>query len=205
MTTTSVKGFDTTASISSAKWFSQAYAEGYRLYIPNTTIWGQNEPWPQAAPQLKLALDAGMMVAAYCRNPSWWQAALRGCEPYVGKLQFFCLDIETDPGVRVTNAMVEGVRSWDVRPLIYTGSGMWAPVMGGNVTSFSSLPLWDCHVTGHVPANFTPNVNSPTPVPYCGWNTSSNPRVGVQQGFDTTLNGVDVDVSSFSAAFLVPK
>ena len=105
----SVKAFDTTASINSVKWFVDAYAAGYRLYIPNTTVWGRNEPWPQAAPQLKLALDAGLMVAAYARNPSWWSTAIQACSPYSDKLQFFCLDVESHPGVPVTQAMVDGV------------------------------------------------------------------------------------------------
>jgi hypothetical protein len=202
---TPVKAFDTTASIDSAAWFASAYAAGYRLYIPNTTVWGQNKPWPQAAPQLKLALDAGLMVAAYARNPSWWSAAIQACSPYTDKLQFFCLDVETRPGVRVTRAMVDGVRNLGVRPLIYSGSGMWTQVMSGNVTTFASVPLWDCQATYGVPANFTPDVNSPTPQVYGGWNTPTNPRVGVQQGFNTNLNGVTVDVSSFGSAFLAPR
>ena len=202
---TPVKAFDTTAYIDSAAWFASAYAAGYRLYIPNTTVWGQNKPWPQAAPQLKLALDAGLMVAAYARNPSWWYAAIQACSPYTGKLQFFCLDVETSPGVRVTQAMVNGVTNLGVRPLIYSGSGMWTRVMGGNVTTFASVPLWDCQATSGVPANFTADVNSPTPQVYGGWNTPTNPRAGVQQGFNTNLNGVTVDVSSFNSTFLAPR
>lgn len=201
----SVKAFDTTAAIDSAGWFADAYAAGYRLYIPNTTVWGQNAPWPRAAPQLKLALDAGLMVAAYARNPSWWSTAIQACSPYVDKLQFFCLDVETQPGVRVTQAMVDGVRTLGVRPLIYTGSGMWSSVMGGDTAEFASVPLWDRQLKGAVLPDFAPDVNSPPRRPYGGWNTATNPRVGVQQGIDTILNGVAVDVSSFSSAFLTPR
>ena len=202
--TDSVKAFDTTAAIDSAGWFADAYAAGFRLYIPSTTVWGRNTPWPRAAPQLKLALDAGLMVAAYARNPSWWSAAIQACSPYVEKLQFFCLDVEINPGVPVTQGMVDGVRSLGVRPLIYTGSGMWSSVMGGDVTEFASLPLWDRQLNGASP-DFAPDVNSPPPQPYGGWNTPTNPRVGVQQGVNTMLNGIAVDVSSFSSAFLGPR
>jgi hypothetical protein len=198
----SVKAFDTTATIDSAAWFASAYKAGYRLYIPHTTKWGTDIPWPDAPGQLKMALDAGMMIAAYTRNPSWWRNGIRACAPYVDKLQFFCLDIETNPGVRVTETMVRGVTALGVRPVIYSGYGMWPEVMGGDVTSFRAVPLWDTDVTGAVPAGFTPNLNSPAPVQYGGWNTSANPRVGIQQGFDVNLDGVIVDVSSFSSAFL---
>ncbi len=204
-TGTSVKAFDTTAYINSRTWFADAFAAGYRLYVPCTTVWGRNKPWPYAAPQLKMALDAGLMVAAYARNPLWYLAAIQACSPYIDKLQFFCLDIETQPGVRVTQAMVQGVTNLGVRPLIYTGSGMWSQVMGGNVTTFSHVPLWDTNASYNVPADFTPDINAPTPVEYGGWNTPTNPRVGVQQGFNTVLNGVGVDVSSFSSTFLIPR
>jgi hypothetical protein len=76
-------------------------------------------------------------------------------------------------------------------------------VMGGNVTAFSNLPLWDANTTNNVHANFAADVNSPPPVEYGGSNTPTNPRVGVQQGADTNLNGVNVYVNSFSSAFLV--
>jgi hypothetical protein len=195
--TTSVKAFDTTATLTSASWFAEAYAMGYELYIPSTTLWGENEPWPEVAGQLELALSAGMKIAAYARNPEWWRAALQACEPYQDRLQFFCLDIETDPGVPVTDAMVGGVRSWDVRPVIYSGYGMWPEVMGSNNADFSDIPLWDTNVTGAVSADFAADIDSPEPVQYGGWNTSDNPRIGIQQGFNTTLNGVIVNVSSF--------
>lgn len=145
------------------------------------------------------------MIAAYTRNPNWWSNGIKACVPYVDKLQFFCLDIETDPGVRVTAAMVQGVTALGVRPVIYSGYGMWPEVMGGNVTSFSAVPLWDTNVVGSVPLSFAPNIGSPPPVQYGGWNTAANPRVGIQQGFDVSLNGVVVDVSSFSLAFLARR
>ena len=144
------------------------------------------------------------MIAAYTRNPNWWSNGIKACAPYVDKLQFFCLDIETDPGVRVTAAMVQGVTALGVRPVIYSGYGMWPEVMGGNVTSFSAVPLWDTNVIGPVSLSFAPDIGSPPPVQYGGWNTAANPRVGIQQGFDVSLNGVVVDVSSFSLAFLAP-
>jgi hypothetical protein len=145
------------------------------------------------------------MIAAYTRSPDWWSNGIKACAPYVDKLQFFCLDIETDPGVRVTKAMVRGVTALGVRPVIYSGYGMWSGVMGGDVTSFSGVPLWDTNVTGPVLASFTADIGSPPPVQYGGWNTAGNPRMGIQQGFNTELNGVEVDVSSFRSTFLEEK
>ncbi len=202
--TVSVKAFDTTATIDSSAWFASAYSAGYRLYILHTTMWGSSTPWPNAPGQIKLALDAGLSIAAYTRNPSWYSNGIKACAPYISKLQFFCLDVETDPGIRATWTMVDGVKALGVRPVIYSGYGMWSEVMGGNVTSFSTVPLWDTNATDPVPATFTPDINSPAPVAYGGWNTLANPRIGIQQGFNTDLNGVIVDVSSFNSAFLTP-
>ena len=135
------------------------------------------------------ALDAGLKVAAYTRNPRWWQTGIEACGPHIGALQFFCLDVEVDPGVPVTHAMVEGVQGMGVRPVIYSSSGMWPHVMG-NDTSFANLPLWDA---AH---------GAPEPVPYGGWNTPGNMRVGVQLTEEADLNGMSINISTFSAGFL---
>ena len=179
-----VKAFDTRWT-ASPQWYQDAYADGYRLAVLSTNVWDQNAPSPQAAEQLGYALDAGLRIAAYTRNPRWYQAGIEACGPHTGQLSFFCLDVEIDPGVPVTHAMVDGVRSMGVSPLIYSSSGMWPHVMG-NDTSFADLPLWDA---AHGNPNWTP---------YGGWTG----RVGVQTTEEAVFNGVAINLSSFSAGFL---
>ena len=173
----------------SAAWYRSAYVAGFRLAVLSTNTWDANEPWPHASIQLQRALDAGLAIAAYTRNPQWWQAGIEACSPHIRQLQFFALDIENDPGVPLTQAMVDGVAGMGVRPVIYSGSGMWPSLMG-NDTSFASLPLWDADHDGS------------GPTPYGGWNTPNNPRIGVQQVEETALGGITINISSFSADFL---
>jgi hypothetical protein len=200
---TSVAAFDTTATINGTAFFQWMYAQGFRLYVMHSTAWGTCTPWPQTQTQLKNALAAGLKVAVYTRDPTCWQGGIEAAGPYIPQLQFFAIDIETDPGISAAQAMVAGVESLGVRPVIYSGSSMWSEVQGFDDTSFSSVPLWDTNVTGKVnPNTWTPDVTLPSPVRYGGWNTPTNPRVMVQQAFNVTLDGVVVDLSSVDAAFL---
>jgi hypothetical protein len=199
----SVAAFDTTATINGTAFFQWMYARGFRLYIMHSTAWGTCTAWSQTQTQLKNALAAGLKVAVYTRDPTCWQGGIEAAGPYVSQLQFFAIDIETDPGIAATQAMVAGVESLGVRPVIYSGSGMWSAVQGFNDTSFANVPLWDTNVTGKVSSNtWIPDVTAPTPVAYGGWNTSANPRVMVQQAFNVTLDGVSVDLNSVDPAFL---
>lgn len=200
----SVKAFDMTDSASAA-WFEQAYADGFRLYVLSANKWGQDVLWDQASAMCGLALGAGLKIACYTRNPNWYAAGIAACAPYVDKLQFFALDIETNPGIAVTQAMVDGVTALGVRPIIYSGSGMWPTIMDKS-TAFSGIPLWDCNAgsaTSLNPMTYTPNVLSPKPVAYGGWNTAANPRIGVQQTFETAYNGHNIDINSFATDFLL--
>ncbi|UYY80828.1 hypothetical protein OIT41_16185 [Arthrobacter sp. YA7-1] len=196
----SVKVLDTTAAITDPNWFRQAYAEGFRLYVMHSTAWGTCTPWQQTQAQLKMALDAGLKIAVYTRDASCWENGIKAAGPYVSQLQFFALDIEPG-GSLVTRAMVDGVRSLGVRPVIYSGSGMWPGLMG-NSTAFSDVPLWDTDTSNLNYARWTANYLAPAPVQYGGWNTASTMRVGIQQKFEHTLNGINVDLNSFNASFL---
>jgi len=198
-----VKAFDTTATVTDPAWFAQMRSRGFRLYVLHSTEWGTCTPWPNAPAQLKMALDAGLKVAVYTRDPRCWRQGIEAAGPYVSRLQFFALDVETDPGVRVTHAMVDGVRSMGVPPVIYSGSGMWPGIMGQDDTRFANVPLWDTQ-TGKrpTPAGWRANLFSPAPVRYGGWNTRSSMRVGVQQAFEVSIDGVSVDLSSFASGFL---
>jgi hypothetical protein len=202
-TGSSVKAFDTT-SAPSASWFKQAYADGFRLYVLSGNTWGQNAPWPQASGLCKLALDAGLKIAAYTRNPRWWKVGIEACAPYIDQLQFFCLDIEDDPGVPVTRAMVDGVKAMGVRPVIYSGWSLWPTVMGDDNEDFADLPLWDADTHGAHwdPATYTPTLTTPKPRPYGGWNTPTNMHIGLQQTENAFFNEVNINISSFSEDFL---
>ena len=196
----SVKVLDTTAAITDPNWFRQAYAEGFRLYVMHSTAWGTCTPWQQTQAQLKMALDAGLKIAVYTRDASCWENGIKAAGPYMSQLQFFALDIEPG-GSLVTRAMVDGVRSLGVRPVIYSGSGMWPGLMG-NSTAFSDVPLWDTDTSNLNYSSWTANYLAPAPVQYGGWNTASTMRVGIQQKFEHTLNGINVDLNSFNASFL---
>ncbi|MEV8147953.1 hypothetical protein AB0O52_07365 [Arthrobacter sp. NPDC080073] len=196
----SVKVLDTTAAITDPNWFRQAYAEGFRLYVMHSTVWGTCTPWQQTQAQLKMALDAGLKIAVYTRDASCWENGIKAAGPYIAQLQFFALDIEPG-GSLVTRAMVDGVRSLGVRPVIYSGRGMWPGLMG-NSTAFSDVPLWDTDTSNLNYSSWTADYLAPAPVQYGGWNTARTMRVGIQQKFEHTLNGINVDLNSFDARFL---
>jgi hypothetical protein len=150
-----------------------------------------------------MALEAGLKIAVYTRDPRCWQGGINAAGPYIGQLQFFAIDVETDPGVQATRAMVDGIRAMGVRPVIYSGWGMWPGVMGSGNADFSDVPLWDTDTSQTVDfSSWTPNVSEPTPVPYGGWNSTDNLRIGVQQKFEYSFNGVAIDLNSFNGAFL---
>jgi hypothetical protein len=198
----SIKAFDSDNTVSDPTWFSQTYAAGFRLYILSPVEWGTCTPWNLAQPQIQAALAAGLKVAAYTRNPDCWQNGILATGPYQSQLQFFALDIETNPGIPATTVMVNGIKSMGVRPIIYSGSSMWAKIEGSLAGSFSNLPLWDSNSSGFPYASWQANYEEPKPIEYGGWNTASNMRVGVQQQIEYDLNGVKVDLDSFNATFL---
>jgi hypothetical protein len=196
----SVKVLDSANTINDPAWFTKAYAAGFRLYIMHSTAWGTCTPWYNTQPQLGMALAAGLKIAVYTRDPNCWQGGISAAGPYQSQLQFFALDVETG-GPVVTRDMVDGVKAMGVRPVIYTGSGMW-PQMTDNSTAFSDVPLWDTNARNINYKRWIADYLSPTPVPYGGWNTPTNMRVGVQQKFNQSLNGIVVDLDSFDATFL---
>lgn len=200
-----VKAFDTTATIADPGWFAGMYDRGFRLYVLHATAWGTCTPWANTQAQLAMALRAGLEVAAYTRDPRCWRQGIAAAGPYAHRLQFFALDVETDPGVRVTRAMVDGVAAAGVRPVIYTGSGMWPAIMGAQNTRFGAVPLWDTDTRpSRSPSGWRTSLVAPAPVRYGGWNSAATMRKGVQQAFEVSIDGVSVDLSSFDAGFLRP-
>lgn len=198
----SVRAFDSANRISDPNWFRKAYEDGFRLYVLHSTEWGSCTPWVYTQEQLKFALDAGLKVAAYTRDPHCWREGIEATGSYASKLEFFALDIETDPGIPLTRDMVDGVRGLGVRPVVYTGSGMWSEVQHGSQESFSDVPLWDADTSMFDYDTWQADYMSPHPVAYGGWNTSSTMRVGVQQRFEYTLHGINIDLNSFDSRFL---
>lgn len=205
-----VKAFDRANSVDDPAWFKKMYNRGFRLYILHTTWWEDTkpgmtpkcQPWPGAIDHIKWALDAGIKVAAYTRDPRCWKGGIEAAGPYKDQLQFFDIDVETDPGVKVTREMIDGIKAMGVKPLIYSGAGMWPEVMGSN-TAFSDVALYDTNVTGKVTIdNWVPSLDSPKPIPYGGWNTATNKRVALQQAFDVMVDGYSVDLNTFDASFL---
>jgi len=198
----SVKVIDSANIITDPEWFQQVYRDGFRLYVMHSTAWGTCTPWDYTQPQLKMALDAGLKIAVYTRDPNCWQAGIAAAGPYQDQLQFFALDIETEPGIAVTRAMVDGVAATGVRPVIYTGSGMWPTVQGATADHFADIPLWDAATTHLDYSNWQANYQTPKPVSYNGWNQPKTMRIGAQQQLEYTLRGINVDLNSFDATFL---
>jgi hypothetical protein len=198
----STRAIDSANTITNPYWFKQAYDEGFRLYILHATNWGTCDEWYMTKPQLKMALEAGLAIAIYTRNPECWKEGILAAGPYVSDLQFFALDIESDPGKPVTREMIDGIKKLNVRPVIYTGSGMWNGIQAGNTEDFSDVPLWDTDTTAFDYKTWDADYLSPTPVAYGGWNTPTTMRIGVQQQFEFNLNGIHVDLNSFKADFL---
>ena len=197
----SVKAIDSANTITDPAWFTKAYADGFRLYVMQAVLWDSCTPWARTQPQLNMALDAGLKVAIYTRDPRCWQAGIQAAGPYANRLQFFALDVETG-GVPVTREMVNGVSATGVRPIIYSGSGMWDGLQGATANSFSDVPLWDTDTSTFPFASWNPDYLAPAPVAYGGWNTSNTMRIASQQQFEFNYNGVAIDLNSFDGSFL---
>lgn len=198
----SVKALDSTATINDPEWFIQAKNEGFELYVMHSTAWGTCDAWYNTEVQLGMALDAGLKIAVYTRDPSCWEGGIEAVGPYRDQLQFFALDVESDPGTPVTRVMVDGIKAMGVRPVIYSGSGMWPDIQGSTADDFADVPLWDTNTSNFDYATWQPNYLAPNPIAYGGWNTADTMRIGTQQQFEYELNGVAVDLNSFDASFL---
>jgi hypothetical protein len=193
-------------------------AAGYKIYTLDSIAWdsecatvGSNPCaprqacaiWPSATAQIQEALNAGLEVAVYNRNPQCWSKGLTGLGPYLADIRFYVLDIETDPGVAPTAAMVSGIEALGVQPVIYSYQSAWDEITG-NSTAFSALPLWDSEVNTDVEDDGVPPVGypalaEPIPPPYGAWTTA----VAEQQTFNTVVDGVSIDDDSFSAPWLL--
>lgn len=196
----SVKAIDSAGTIEDPAWFQAAYDAGFRLYVMHSTAWGTCDPWYRTELQLKMALDAGMMIAVYTRDPRCWEGGIIAAGPYQRQLQFFALDVEPG-GAQVTREMVDGVKRMGVRPVIYSGAGMWPEEMQYSM-AFDDVPLWDAAAGPVDYDSWEADFAAPKPERYGGWNTPLTMRIGVQQAHEYELNGIYVDLNSFDATFL---
>ncbi|TFC17534.1 hypothetical protein [Cryobacterium sp. MDB2-10] len=202
-----IRALDSDNPISDPAWFVQAYEAGFRLYILSSTEFGTCTPLARTQAQLAMAIDAGLAIAAYTRDQRCWREGIAATGSFRIRLQFFALDIETG-GPPLTRAMITGVQSTGVRPVVYTGARMWDDIMGAGTTEFSDVALWDAVPVqpGSTAVAGLPDdpvdLLSPAPIPFGGWNASGNLRVGVQQHFERVFNGVNIDVNTFARSFL---
>lgn len=198
----SVRAIDSANVITDANWFKKAYSEGFRLYIMHSTTWGTCDPWPRSQLQLGMALDAGLKIAVYTRDPQCWQQGIEATGQYQHDLQFFALDVETDSDIAITRSMIDGIKNMGVHPVIYTNAAMWPQVQGKNSERFADVPLWEATPSDIQINTWQADYLSPAPKVYAGWNTPSTIRIGAQQKLEYTLNGVKVDLNSFDRQFL---
>ncbi len=196
------------AGVQGQRWFDAAKRAGYDGLITTLhTYWGGNPvAWGSAPLVLERALAAGLWIGAYGRPAAYWREALAPLPTELReRLKFYALDIEVEPGntqFPMQRAYADGVADeFGVRPVVYTGWGMWGDVMGYGSGGFADLPLWD--FSGDR-ADWPAALSDDALVPFAGWNTADNLRTGwqVQMQTPATLNGVTIDRDLFSRAFI---
>lgn len=196
------------SGVQSQAWFDAAKAEGYDGFVTTLhTFWdARPAAWTPSHVALERALSAGMWVAAYGRPVSRWREALSHVPAELREqLRFFALDVELEPGGQhhpMKAEYADGVANvFGVRPVIYTGWGMWGDVMGYENSSFGDIPLWDFSGDRfHWPATLLEEGL----VPFGGWNGPGNHRVGwqIQMQSPAQVHGVWADRDLFSRAFI---
>lgn len=185
------------------EWFHRLKELGYEGFIT-----ASHTPWSGPNPDCNLAfrraLNAGLWIGAYGRPVSRVTEALDTIAPEVrAQLKFFELDVEPEEdGVHpVKRWYVDGVKARGLRPMIYSGRGMWGDVMGDS-TAFSDVPLWEfaADIEGWPKSITEAPINR-----FGGWNVPGNYRKGWQirmLGELTVIDGYPVDENVFDRQWI---
>lgn len=214
-----VKAFDTCSTACGRPFITQAQfddfaKEGYKLYLTDDVMWdSEMSPAkhalpasgavldPQAVAQIKEALKAGLKFAIYNRNVLAWHTGITGLGSALdAQMAFYVLDIEAQPGVAPTQAIVSGVRQTGITPVLYTWASAYHDI-AGNSTEFDNLPLWmspliDWNGSAATPPDY-PSLTYAAP--FNGWTSAS--VVGEQQTWNY-VNGYLVNEDAFSRSWL---
>ena len=225
---TAVKAFDEAGvstglgdAFTAARW-TKIHDAGFRLFMTDPVDWSSEcsdgnctapvntcAVDPAAIAQIQDAMNAGVDYAVYTRNPNCLTAAIKGLGPTLeAHLSFAILDIETDPSVPPSAALVAGVTALGVTPVFYSYQGAWEPITG-NTTAYDGYPLMDAEVPNWSAAFPAPHPSGfpaliPMPHPYGGWSGYADIE---QQQCCTDLAGIDsssdqVDLDAVNAAWL---
>jgi hypothetical protein len=223
-----VKGFDeagvstgTGDAFTAAQWTAIAKA-GFKLFITDPVYWSSEcsdgnctKPVntctvdPAAVTQIRDAMNAKVDYAVYTRNPNCITAAIKGLGSTLKQhLSFAVLDIETDPSVPPSQALVSGVKALGVAPVFYSYQGAWFSITG-NTTAYHTYPLqdgevpdWNATFPAPYPSGFPKLVTMPNP--YGGWSGYADIE---QQQCCTDIAGISnssdqVDLDAVNAAWL---
>jgi hypothetical protein len=223
-----VKGFDeagvstgTGDAFTAAQWTAIAKA-GFKLFITDPVYWSSEcsdgnctKPVntctvdPAAVTQIQDAMNAKVDYAVYTRNPNCLTAAIKGLGSTLKQhLSFAVLDIETNPSVPPSQALVSGVKALGVTPVFYSYQGAWFSITG-NTTAYHTYPLqdaevpnWNATFPAPYPSGFPKLVTMPNP--YGGWSGYADIE---QQQCCTDVAGINnssdqVDLDAVNAAWL---
>jgi hypothetical protein len=201
--------------------------DGFRLFLTDPIEWSSEcsdgnctSPVstctvdPAAVSQLQDAYSQGIDYAVYTRNVNCLTAAIEALPAALqAHMSFALLDIETDPSVPLTQALISGVTALGQTPVVYSYQWGWQTVMGSS-SAFSSyllqdgeVPDWSAQFPAAYPAGY-PSLAS-MPYPYGGW-TGYDAQIEQQQcctdiqgpagSIDSSSDQIDLD--SVNAAWL---
>jgi hypothetical protein len=223
-----VKAFDeagvstgTGDNFTQAQW-AKIRKAGFRLFITDPIKWSSecsngtcSKPVDTctvdkaAVTQIRDAENAGVDYAVYTRNVKCLTAAIKGLGSSLRQhLSFAVLDIETDPSVPPSAALVNGVKALSVTPVFYSYQSAWKSITG-NTKAYDhdalldgEVPNFNVSFPAKHPAGFPKLVRMPHT--YGGWNGYAALE---QQQCCTDLAGIDnssdqADLDAVNAAWL---
>jgi hypothetical protein len=205
-----------------AQWRS-IYNAGFKLFITDPIEWSSEcsdgyctDPVntctvdSAAVAQIQDASNAGLDYAVYTRNPNCLTAAITGLSwSLQAHLSFAILDIETDPSVPPSPALISGVTALGQTPVFYSYQSAWFTITN-NTKAYDSYPLqngqvpnWNVSFPAAHPSGFPKLISMP--YPYGGW--SGHDADIEQQQCCTDVAGIDnpsdqVDLDAVNASWL---